>query len=274
MNKNSQPSDYCFILQCLFFLACIISHLYTWNLICLFLCLLRSPVLPRQTSCLITWINECQLTANILFPVRMTHDVKLLLIPSDPLIFYSTKTIYFYPLFPVFDPSIFFMQIFFFLTLCFFEVINLNFSNINTMHLMTTIQIHMFMAVANRKKCPGFCFRKQKPQEHHSLLGPNQTLQTGVLHVLTLSLIFFSLPTFIGNMKEVTGNFTNRKFKFVLTIIPTFLSWQTVQFSPIGFFTLFLPDPFLFYKLNQQLKYNTGFNYHNELRVIFCPNRY
>lgn len=179
-----------------FFLTCIISHLSTWNLICLLLCLLRSPVLPRQPSCLITWINESQLIANILLPVQMTHYVEILLIAPDPQILYSTKTIHFYPLIPVFDPIISSCRLFF-LILCFFEVINLNFSNIIVMHLMTTIQIHTFMAGAKWKKCPAFCFRKQKPQEPtgvcHLLLGPKQTYfkQVFCTCLLKVSLIFF-----------------------------------------------------------------------------------
>lgn len=61
-------------------------------------------------------------------------------------------------------PNYFFMQIFFPLILCFFEVINLNFSNINTMHLMTTIQILIFMAGAKWKKCPAsFAIENKNP---------------------------------------------------------------------------------------------------------------
>lgn len=55
---------------------------------------------------------------------------------------------------------------------------------------MTTIQIHTFMAGAKWKKCPAFCFRKQKTQEPTGgLPSPTGTkaniLQTGVLHMLT-----------------------------------------------------------------------------------------
>lgn len=37
-------------------------------------------------------------------------------------------------------------------------------------------------------------------------------------------------------MQEVTDNLANSKFMSVLTIIPTILSWQTVQFFPIPSF--------------------------------------
>lgn len=189
--------------------------------------------------------------------------------PTDTL--FRKKTIYFYPLFPVFDPIIFSCRFF----PCFFEVININFSNINAMHLMTTIQIHIFMADAKRKKGPAFCLRKQKPQEHHPLLGPNQThFKWGFARAYFKWARFF----FPSNFDRITC----RKWQVISQIGSLILFLQLFQhfchdrqcsFPLQPSLPSFFQILFCFINLNQRLKYNIGFHYHNEFRVISCPNR-
>lgn len=127
-----------------------------------------------------------------MFPVQVTHYADPFR-PAD--ILFHKKTTYFYPLFPVFDPIIFSCR-FFFLILCFFEVINLNFSNINTMHLITTIQIHMFMAGAKWKKKSSFFALENKNPGTPPPIGPKpNTSNRGFAHAYLIDYLIFFFPS-------------------------------------------------------------------------------